>query len=86
MTFIDDHRDEYGVEPICKVIPLAPSTYYAHKAWERKPESRSVRAQRADELRPDIRRVRAQNFELYGGAEPSVGSKGDSYDTRWPNR
>ena len=37
VTFIDDHREEYGVEPICKVLPIAPSTYYAHKAQEADP-------------------------------------------------
>ena len=33
-TFIDAHRDEYGVEPICKAVPIAPSTYYERKARE----------------------------------------------------
>lgn len=37
MSFIDRHRDEYGVEPICAQLPIAPSTYYAHKARERDP-------------------------------------------------
>ena len=66
VAFIDDHREEYGVEPICEVIPIAPSTYYQHKAWQRDPESRSLRAQRDERLRGEIRRVWTQNFEVYG--------------------
>ncbi|OLH21678.1 transposase, partial [Xanthomonas oryzae pv. oryzae] len=42
--FIDDHRDVHGVEPICKVLPIAPSTYYAHAAQRSDPELRSARA------------------------------------------
>ncbi|OLH83007.1 transposase, partial [Xanthomonas oryzae pv. oryzae] len=42
--FIDDHRDVHGVEPICKVLPIAPSTYYAHAARRSDPELRSARA------------------------------------------
>ena len=66
VSFIDENREEYGVEPICEVIPIAPSTYYAHKAWEADPESRSTRAQRDEELEGEIRRVWSQNFEVYG--------------------
>ena len=39
IAFIDENRDEYGVEPICEVLPIAPSTYHAHKARERAPET-----------------------------------------------
>jgi hypothetical protein len=46
VAFIDDHRVEYGVEPICRVLPIAPSTYYAHKAMEQDPSLCSARAQR----------------------------------------
>jgi transposase InsO family protein len=66
VSFIDEHRSEYGVEPICEVIPIAPSTYYQHKAWQQEPQSRSVRAQRDEWLRGEIRRVWTQNFEVYG--------------------
>ncbi len=66
VAFIDDHREEYGVEPICEVIPIAPSTYYQHKAWQRDPECRSARAQRDAWLCGEIRRVWTQNFEVYG--------------------
>jgi putative transposase len=66
VSFIDDHRGEYGVEPISKVLPIAPSTYYAHKAWEADPSLRSVRARRDEALRDEIRRVFRDNFEVYG--------------------
>jgi hypothetical protein len=35
VAFIEDHRMEYGVEPICRVLPIAPATYYAHRARAR---------------------------------------------------
>lgn len=66
VAFIDDHREEYGVEPICAVLPIAPSTYYAHKAKQTNPLLRSRRAQRDEELRPEISRAWQQNFRLYG--------------------
>ncbi len=53
VAFIDDHRQEYGVESICKVLPIAPSTYYLRKARE----ICSPRAQRDERLRVEIRRV-----------------------------
>ena len=64
--FIDEHRGSYGVEPICAVLPIAPSTYYAHKAMQADPTLRSVRAQRDELLKPEIRRVWMQNFQVYG--------------------
>ena len=64
--FIDAHRDEYGVEPICRVLPIAPSTYRAHARRLADPALRSDRAKRDAELRHEIRRVRAENFEVYG--------------------
>ena len=57
VAFIDDHRAEYGVEPICAVLPIAPSTYYVHKAWEADPSLRSARAQRDEILCGEIGRV-----------------------------
>ncbi len=44
ITFIDEHRAVYGVEPICKVLPIAPSTYHEHAAKRRDPARRSERA------------------------------------------
>lgn len=65
-AFIDDHRADYGVEPICKVLPIAPSTYYAHAARKANPALRSRRAKIDDELVPEIRRVWDENFAVYG--------------------
>jgi transposase InsO family protein len=66
VSFIDEHREEYGVEPIGAVLPIAPSTYHAHKALEKHPERRCPRAKRDDVLRARIRRVWEENFAVYG--------------------
>jgi transposase InsO family protein len=65
-AFIDEHRDAYGVEPICKVLPIAPSTYYAHAVRLADPATRSVRAKRDDTLLSEIERVYEENFGVYG--------------------
>jgi len=54
IAFIDDHREVYGVEPICKVLPIAPSTYHAHIAQRIDPSKRSARAQRDAELKIEV--------------------------------
>ena len=59
--FIDAHRDRFGVEPICRVLLVAPSSYYAHKA--RPPSARAVRDA---QLKVEIARVYKENFEVYG--------------------
>lgn len=66
VAFIDDHREDYGVEPICRVIPIAPSTYYAFKARERDPSLQSARALRDEELKEEIKRVWKDNHRVYG--------------------
>ena len=66
IRFIDDHRATYGVEPICAVLPIAPSTYGRWKAHQADPTTRSARAQRDDELRVEIQRVYDANFRVYG--------------------
>jgi len=66
VSFIDDHRELYGVEPICAVVPIAPSTYYEHKAQEREPERRSARAKRDAELCVKIQKVWDENEQAYG--------------------
>ena len=66
IAFIDDHRDVYGVEPICKVLPIAPSTYHAHVARRADPEKLPRRAKRDEALKPEIRRVFEENFRVYG--------------------
>ena len=62
IAFIDDHREAHGVEPICKVLPIAPSTYHAHAAKRADPGKLSARAQRDADLKPQIRRVFEENF------------------------
>ena len=56
VSFIDDHRASYGVEPICQVLPITPSTYCAFKAVEADPAEASARAQRDAWLSAEIRR------------------------------
>jgi len=66
VAFIDDHRKTYGVEPICRVLPIAPSTYFRHKAAQRDPRKRSARAQHDEVLRAIIRRIWEANHRVYG--------------------
>ena len=66
IAFIDDHRQAHGVESICKVLPIAPSTYHAHLAKRADPSKLSERARRDLTLRISIRRVFAENFQVYG--------------------
>jgi putative transposase len=66
MAFIDAHRAEYGVESICAQLPIAPSTYYEHKAREIDPTRAPSREQRDRELKPEIQRVWDDNFQVYG--------------------
>ena len=65
-VFVDEHKDTYGVEPICAELPIAPSTYYEHKRREREPGRCSARSRRDTELREVIRRVHEENFGVYG--------------------
>ena len=65
-AFIDAHRDEYGVKPICRVLPIAPSTYHERARQRRDPARLSARAQRDEALRPEVLRVFAENFGVYG--------------------
>jgi putative transposase len=64
--FIDDHRGVYGVEPICKVLPIAPSTYYLHAARRADPAKVPARVQRDERLCADIQRVWDENRRVYG--------------------
>jgi transposase InsO family protein len=66
ITFIDENREEYGVEPICDVIEIATATYYEHKHQEREPDRRSNRAKRDEALEPEIQRVFDENYGVYG--------------------
>ena len=65
IAFINDHREAYGIEPICKVLPIAPSTYHAHIA-RIDPSKRSARAKRDEALKIEVRRVFEENFRVYG--------------------
>jgi putative transposase len=66
IAFIDAHRKAYGVEPICRVLPIAPSSYRAHAARRRDPARLCDRARRDLALKPQIRRVFSENFSVYG--------------------
>ncbi len=66
VTCIDAHRDAPGVEPICAVLPIAPSVYYAYKARERDPARQSGRARRDAVLSAQIQRVWQEHREVYG--------------------
>jgi len=66
VDFVDTHRDEHGVEPICSMLEIAPSTYYERKARDRDPSRRPARAIRDEELKLEIRRVWTANFGVYG--------------------
>jgi transposase InsO family protein len=65
-VFIDDHRSAYGVEPICRMLRIAPSAYYARLACRADPAKASARRRRDAELCVEIRRVHATNFGVYG--------------------
>jgi hypothetical protein len=66
VAFIDQERAVYGVEPICDVIAIAPSTYYEAKARQADAARRSVRARRDERLRTEIERVWQDNRRVYG--------------------
>jgi putative transposase len=66
IAFIDDHRRAYGVEPISKVLPIAPSTYRTHAAKRADPAKLSARAKQDAIRKIKIRRVFAENFDVYG--------------------
>lgn len=66
VAFIDQHRKASGVESICSVLPIAPSTYFRHRAQRADPRRRAARARRDDDLRAHIRRVWTEHFQVYG--------------------
>ena len=66
MNCFPAERDDHGFEPIFKVLPIAPSTYYAHAAVVRNPDLASDRAKRDAKLLPEIQRVFDDNYEVYG--------------------
>lgn len=66
VAYIDAHRDAYGIEPICALLPIAPATYWRHKAQQADPTRRSARAQRDDALKREITRVWHEQEQVYG--------------------
>ncbi len=66
VSFIDAHRDAHGVEPICRVLPIAPSTYHDRLAKRVDPARLSDRARRDEALRPEILRIFEENWRVYG--------------------
>src|SRR5262245_44409442 len=66
ISFVDAYRDKHGVEPICRVLAIAPSTYHAHVARRAKPESAPARVKLDDKLSVEIKRVFNENFQVYG--------------------
>ena len=87
VRFIDEHRGEHGVEPICEMLPIAPSTYYDHLAKRADPARLSDRAKRDEALRPEIRAVfstqtgRSTAHARSGGS--CAGRVSMSPDARW---
>ena len=61
IRFIEDHRADHGVEPICRMLPIAPATFYDHQAKRADPSRLSDRAVRDAQLKPEIERVRWSN-------------------------
>ncbi len=66
VSFIDEHRTRYGVEPICTELPIAPSTYQRHKACDADPGLASKRHRKDQALIGHIRRIWEENFQVYG--------------------
>jgi transposase InsO family protein len=66
VAFVDQHRDAYGVESICRLLPIAPSTYFRRRAQHANPSQRSARAQRDEVLKAIIRRLWTEHHQVYG--------------------
>ncbi len=81
IAFIDDHRAAHGVEPICKVLPIAPSTYHEHAARRANPSRLPERAKRDRVLIPEIARVFAENLAVYGARKVWRQLRREGFDT-----
>lgn len=66
VSFVDAYRDDHGVEPICRVVEIAPSTYYSHVRRREHPETAPPRVQEDAQLMTEIRRVFDEHFQVYG--------------------
>ena len=76
IAFIDDQRGAYGVEPICEVLPIAPSTYHTHAARRVDPSRLPAPVKRDARLMPEIARVFEENFQVYGVRKAASGKPG----------
>ena len=66
ISFVDAYRDKHGVEPICRLVAIAPSTYHAHVARRSKPETAPPRVKRDAMLSVEIKRAFDENFQVFG--------------------
>ncbi len=66
IAFIHDYREAYGVNPICRVLLIAPSTYFERIAQRRDPMRLPARVQRDQALKPEVARVFAEDVAVYG--------------------
>ena len=66
ISFIDEHRSVLGVEPICRLLPIAPSTYYEVVAKRTAVDRLSARERNDIAMKVEIRRVFYENFQVYG--------------------
>jgi hypothetical protein len=85
-AFIDEHRAVYGVEPISRVLPIAPSTYYAHAHRQANPERRSLRAQHDEVLSGHIQRIWEENSRSTASAKSGGNSSVKAWElpaARW---
>lgn len=78
--FIDEHRGDYEVEPICKVLPIIPSTYHERVAKRRERPRLSARAQQDLLLKPEVQRVFDANFKVYGVRKVSRQMQPEGFD------
>jgi len=80
IAFIQDHRSQHGVEPMCRVLQVAPSTFYEHQAIARDPDRASDRAKRDRDLRPELLRVWQKNRSVYGARKLWHAMKREKFD------
>jgi transposase InsO family protein len=80
LSFIDEQRDVYGVEPICRMLPIAPSTYYEQKGREADLQRLPPRLVRDGELRVEIERVWKENHSVYGARKVWLQLKREDFD------
>ena len=80
VSFIDEQRDVYGVEPICRLLPIAPSIYYEQKGREADPQRLPPRLVRDGELRVEIERVWKENHSVYGARKVWLQLKREDFD------